>query len=72
MLAFADAARIVQPVQVRVIQRDPADDLILGTAIAASADYLVSGNDHLLELDTYRNIRVVSPRQFLPILERKV
>lgn len=41
------------------------DDLpVLGTAIAAQADCLITGDKELLELNTYQNIPIVSPRQF--------
>ncbi len=49
--------------------RDPDDDPILGTAIAASADYLVIGDRDLLDLGSFRGIPIITARQFLGLLE---
>lgn len=43
-----------------------ADHRILECALAARADYLVTGNKkHFQALGVYQGIRIVSPRQFL-------
>jgi len=47
------------------IDRDPDDDAFLECAVAGDADVLVSGDDHLLELDTFRGIDIVTPAVFL-------
>jgi putative PIN family toxin of toxin-antitoxin system len=60
----------VEPAPVDVVRDDPPDNLVLGTAVAAFADYVVSGDRHLLALGTYRGIPIVPPRRFLDLLER--
>jgi putative PIN family toxin of toxin-antitoxin system len=55
-------------IRVQGVVRDPDDDVILSTALSAEADYLVSGDKALLELQSYGAIRIVSPREFLDIL----
>jgi len=47
----------------------PEDDLILATAVSGQTDYLVTGDAHLQRLGTYQGIVIVSPRQFLEVLE---
>ena len=54
--------------QVRAVTGDPEDDLVLATGRLASADYLVTGDKGLLELQQYEGMRIVTPRQFLEIL----
>jgi len=45
---------------------DPKDDDIVATAVAARADYLVTGDRrHLLALGEHEGIRIVAPREFL-------
>lgn len=45
------------------------DHRILECALAARADFLVTGDKkHLLPLRTFREIRIVSPREFLDLL----
>ena len=44
--------------------RDPDDDAILACALEARADYLVTGDVDLLELKVFKEIRIVTPRDF--------
>jgi predicted nucleic acid-binding protein len=44
------------------------DDRVIATALAGSADYLVTGDKELLRLKSYRTVRIVSPLEFLEIL----
>ena len=44
--------------------RDPDDDVVLGTAIAGRCETIVTGDRDLLDLVTYRDIAIVSPRGF--------
>jgi putative PIN family toxin of toxin-antitoxin system len=53
-----------------VIKRDPDYDKILACAVAAQAEWLVSGDDHLLSLKRYKGIPIVTPSRFSRIWER--
>jgi putative PIN family toxin of toxin-antitoxin system len=44
--------------------RDADDDNIIACAIAAKADYLVTGDSDLLEIRSYQGIKIVTPRDF--------
>lgn len=50
--------------------RDPKDDKFLEVAVAGQADLIISGDEDLLVLDPYAGIPIVSPRQFLTMLDR--
>ena len=65
--ALADAAELVFPVErVSGATADPFDDMVLECALAAEADYLVSGDKkHLLPLSDFEGVRIVSPVDFL-------
>jgi uncharacterized protein len=55
--------------ELRVVTNDPKDDPIIATAVAAQADYLVTGDRaHLLPIGEYQGIRILSPGQFLQTL----
>ena len=54
-----------------VVMQDPDDNKILECAAAANADYIVSGDRHLLALGDYNNIPILSPAAFLSILDHK-
>ena len=56
---------VVHPSQsVQSVCRDPDDDAILACALEARADYLVTGDVDLLELKVFKEIRIVTPRDF--------
>ncbi|MDD2763025.1 MAG: putative toxin-antitoxin system toxin component, PIN family [Opitutaceae bacterium] len=50
--------------------RDPDDDAVLATALAAQADAIIIGDDDLLTLKNHADIPILSPRQFLEHLDR--
>jgi len=47
--------------------RDPDDLHVLGLAQHASADYIVTGDKDLLALGRYRDVHIVTPREFWTI-----
>jgi len=54
---------LVTPVTVEADScRDPDDLVVLGTAIAAGAECVVSGDKDLLALGSFRGIAILSPR----------
>ena len=55
--------------RVNVIYGDQADNKFLECALDGDADYVVSGDEHLLRIEHYRGIRGLSARQFLKLLE---
>ncbi len=48
---------------IHVIERDPKDDKILACAVAVQADYIVSRDLDLLELETYQEIQIAEGRR---------
>lgn len=46
---------------------DPSDDKYLACALEGNAQYIVTGDDHLLRLDPWRGIRIVRPAVFLAV-----
>lgn len=48
-----------------VVVDDPDDDFVIACAIEGSADYIVSGDPHLLDLRQYSDILILSPRRFV-------
>lgn len=52
-------------IQLSVIKADPTDDKYLACALEVQADYIISGDHHLLNLKNYQGIAIVSPGAFL-------
>lgn len=50
---------------ITVVREDEADNRILECAVAAQADAIVTGDQHLLKLTRFQDIVIVSPRGFL-------
>lgn len=49
----------------RLIHADPEDNKIIECAVEAEANHIVSGDKHLLNLEKYKEIKIVSPADFL-------
>ena len=56
---------------IEVIKEDPSDNKYLSCALSAKADFIVSGDVHLLNLGQYEGIQLITPAQLLEIMERE-
>jgi predicted nucleic acid-binding protein len=45
--------------------------MVLATAVAGRADVILTGDDDLLVLGEYQGIRILSPRQFVELMDRR-
>jgi putative PIN family toxin of toxin-antitoxin system len=52
-----------------VIREDPEDDKFIDCAVEAQADYIISGDEHLLRVKAYRSIPIYSPKDFLQLIK---
>lgn len=69
--AYVDLCEFVEPEPLgKRICRDKDDDVVLATGLAGKAGVIVTGDDDLLVLKEFRGIRILSPRQFLELLDR--
>ena len=64
------AQRVAPTETFDVVRDDPDDNRILECAAAARADYIVSGDNHLLNLRTFRDIPIVKVADFMVIAEQ--
>jgi uncharacterized protein len=54
--------------QVPGVTRHPSDDRVIACAVAARAEYLVTGDDDMLVIGEHKGITIVTPRQFLDLI----
>lgn len=63
--AIAGMAELVKPTQkYRIVKVDPSDNKIIECAGESQADYIVTGDNHLLKLRKWRKIKIVRPKDF--------
>ena len=65
--ALTESAELIFPTERATgATPDPGDEMVLECALAAEADYIVSGDKkHLLALRAFHGIQIVSPSDFL-------
>lgn len=62
-------ATVVKPKQkLTVIKDDPDDDKFVECAKEAGAEYIISADPHLLNLEQYEDIQILSPSEFLSLI----
>lgn len=52
----------------RIVEQDPTDDKYLICALKGHADFVISGDKHLLNISSYKNVRILTPREFLRVI----
>ena len=66
--AMQDLALIVQPQSHLSVCRDESDNRVLECAVDGQADYIVSGDIHLLELQTFQDVDILTVKDFLDLI----
>ena len=56
--------------KIRLVE-DPDDDKFIECAVALRADFIVSGDHHLLEIGDYMGIKILTPKEFLIVFNKK-
>lgn len=58
-------APVVFPTETVTVCRDPDDDKFLEAALAAKAEYLVTGDKDLRDIGEYKSVKIRFPAEFL-------
>ena len=60
------SSTIVYPKKkLEIVKRDPADNKIIECAVEAKVSFIISGDKHLLEIEKYNGIKIITPKKFL-------
>ena len=62
---------VTPAIKIHWVEADPNDDKFLEAGLEGKADYIVSGDSHLLDLKIFRGIEFLSAREFIDRLERE-
>jgi putative PIN family toxin of toxin-antitoxin system len=67
---IAEQALWIEPQEkLDVIAADESDNRYVECAVAGGAQYIITGDEHLLELGEYEGIRVLTPAAFVALKE---
>ena len=62
----ANYSKVIQPkIRLKVVKDDPKDDIILECALSCNAQYIITGDKHLLALREFKGIKILAPKEFL-------
>ena len=67
LLEFAIIVSISEKIE--FIKNDPEDNKILECAVSSNSNLIVSGDKHLINLKSYRDIKILKPSEFLILLK---
>ena len=59
--------KITSKIKIKKGSRDIKDNKYIECAMTADADYIISGDIHLLELKQYKKIKIVTAKEYLDI-----
>ena len=60
---------LITPIEkINVIRDDPDDNKIVECALAASADYIITYDKHLLNIKEFEGVKIITPNEALRIL----
>ncbi len=69
LLQLAGCTELVRPTEtLDVIKQDPDDNRVLECAVAAGSRFIVSGDNDLLRLGQFRDIRIVKVADFMQLI----
>src|SRR5262249_23630886 len=63
-------ARPVSDLPAVRVSRDPNDDYVLATAVAAGVSHIVSRDKNLLTLKTYQAVQMIRPEEFMALIRQ--
>ena len=61
--------KITSKIKIKKGSRDIKDNKYIECAMTADADYIISGDIHLLELKQYKKIKIVTAKEYLDIFK---
>jgi len=57
--------------KIDAVKSDPTDNIVLECAFEAKADYIISGDEHLLKLKEFEGITILTAAEFLNLMNKE-
>lgn len=61
-------SKIYPDIEIKADIVDQSDKIFLGVVFASNAEYLITGDKHLLILKSFQGTKIIKPRKFLEII----
>ena len=71
IISISDVVTVLKTTPLLKVLSDDPDNRILECALKAGADFLVTGDKHLLKLRNYENFEIMKLANFLRIIQQK-
>jgi uncharacterized protein len=60
---------LVKPIEnFTIIKEDPTDNKFIDVAVEGNADCIITNDKHLLKIKQFKNIKIITPKEFLKII----
>jgi len=69
LLSFEHVVLVNPRERICMVKDDPGDDIFLECATAGECEFIISGDQHLLKLKQYKNIKVITAKEFVELLK---
>lgn len=69
LLSFEHVVLVSPQERICMVKDDPRDDIFLECAAAGECEFIISGDQHLLKLKQYKNIKVITAKEFIELLK---
>ena len=66
IISFLTVIQVAE--EVDIVKKDPDDNKIMECALSSSSEYIVTYDKHLLDIETFKGIKIVKPQGLLRIL----
>ena len=67
---FSSAIIVFPQEKLNVVKEDSDDNRILECAVEGKVNYIISQDNHLLKLREFQEIKILTPEEFLKIIEK--
>ena len=69
VMMVIDISEMADPKEkVNIIEEDPQDNKVIECAIASDADYIVTGDPHLLKIKRWKGVKIINVNEFLELI----